>query len=171
MYFCTALNVQRIMKKLTMAVAFLFCFIAGSMARETIPAAKPGAQYGKAINKEGAIDVHELEVKLATDSIYSGKIAGKVVEVCKKKGCFIRVKRDGEGEPILVRFKDYGFFMPQDIVGKTVVLEGRANVKEVSVAQQQHFAEDAGKDAGEIAKITEPKVDINIIADGVVVVN
>lgn len=70
----------------------------------------------------------------------------------------------------MVRFKDYGFFMPQDIVGKTVVLEGKASVREVSVAQQQHFAADAGKDAEEIAKITEPRVDINIIAEGVVVV-
>src|SRR3546814_9421266 len=104
-------------------------------------------------------------------STYTGKVEGKVVEVCKKKGCFIRVQREGEGNPILVRFTDYGFFMPQDIVGKTVILEGQAKVREVSVAQQQHFAEDAGKDSEEIAKITEPKIEINIIADGVMVVH
>ncbi len=159
------------MKKLTITFVALLCLLAGSMAQETIPPAKPGAQYGKAITKEGAILVQELEAKLTTDSAYTGKVEGQVVEVCKKKGCFIRVKRDGEGDPILVRFTDYGFFMPQDIVGRTVVLEGQAKVKEISIARQQHFAEDAGKDAEEIAKITEPKVDINIIADGIVVVN
>lgn len=159
------------MKKLTWTLAVLLCFTTGLIAQEMIPPAKPGTQYGKAINKEGAIDVQDLEAKLIADSIYFGKVSGKVVEVCKKKGCFIWVKRDGEGEPILVRFKNYGFFMPQNIVGKTVVLEGQAKMKEVSVVQQRHFAEDAGKDASEIAKIIHPKRDINIVADGVVVVN
>ncbi len=158
------------MKRLTILFMAAMCFVAVAMAQEEIPSAKPGVQYGKAIDKTDAIDVQALENKLSAESTYTGKIEGKVVEVCKKKGCFIRVQREGDGDPILVRFKDYGFFMPQDIVGKTVVLEGEAKVKEVSVAQLQHFAEDAGKSADEIAKITEPKVDINIIADGVVVV-
>ncbi|SEK22744.1 DUF4920 domain-containing protein [Parapedobacter koreensis] len=158
------------MKRLTTLFAAIVCLITVSQAQEAIPSAQPGVQYGKAISKDGAIDVHALAAKLAVDSTYTGKVEGKVVEVCKKKGCFIRVEREGEGDPILVRFKDYGFFMPQDIIGKTVVLEGQAKVKEVSVAQQQHFAGDAGKNAAEIAKITQPKVDINIIADGVVVV-
>ncbi|WP_257668863.1 DUF4920 domain-containing protein [Parapedobacter tibetensis] len=158
------------MKRVTLIFAAITCFVAVSMAQEEIPSARPGIQYGKAIDEAGAINVKELERRFDLDSVYTGKIEGEVVEVCKKKGCFIRVKREGEGSPILVRFKDYGFFMPQDIVGKIVVLEGQAKVKEVSVAQQQHFAEDAGKNAEEIAKITEPKMDINIIADGVVVV-
>ncbi|MBK1440029.1 DUF4920 domain-containing protein [Parapedobacter sp. ISTM3] len=158
------------MKRLTAAFAAMICLVALSRAQEEIPSAQPGVQYGKAINKDGAIDMQALAAKLAADSVYTGKVEGKVVEVCKKKGCFIRIEREGAGDPILVRFKDYGFFMPQDIVGKTVVLDGQAKVKEVSVAQQQHFAEDAGKNATEIAQITQPKVDINIIADGVVVV-
>lgn len=159
------------MKKIAYTLVALCCFATAVMAQNEIPSAQPGVQYGKAITKEGAINVAQLETNLRTDSAYTGKVTGKVVEVCKKKGCFVRVLREGDGDPILVRFKDYGFFMPQDIVGKTVVLEGQAKIREVSVAQQQHFAADAGKDAGEIAKITEPKADINIIADGVVVVH
>lgn len=159
------------MKKTVFTIAALCCFVTALRAQSDPSSAQPGVQYGKAITPNDAISVQQLAASLSTDSIYTGKIEGQVVEVCKKKGCFIRMLRQGEGDPILVRFKDYGFFMPQDIVGKTVVLEGRASVREVSVAQQQHFAADAGKDAGEIAKITEPKVDINIIADGVVVVH
>src|SRR5690606_1069929 len=158
------------MRKIIFTFVALCCFVTASMAQDKIPSAHRGVQYGKPITKSGAISVQHLESKLATDSTFTGKVKGKVVEVCKKKGCFIRVLREGEGDPILVRFKDYGFFMPQDIVGKTVVLDGQAKVREVSVAQQRHFAEDAGKDANEIARITAPKVDINIIADGVVVV-
>lgn len=151
-------------------MAVLLGFATRSLAQETIPPALPGTQYGVPIDIEGVIGVRALEAKLSTDSVYFGKISGKVVEVCKKKGCFIRVRREGKGDPILVRFKDYGFFMPPDIVGKTVVLEGQAKMKEVSVTQQRHFAEDAGKSASEIAKITHPKRDIDIIADGVVVI-
>src|SRR5690606_33186339 len=112
------------MKKIAYTLVALCCFATAVMAQNEIPSAQPGVQYGKAITKEGAINVAQLETNLRTDSAYTGKVTGKVVEVCKKKGCFVRVLREGDGDPILVRFKDYGFFMPQDIVGKTVVLEG-----------------------------------------------
>ena len=82
----------------------------------------------------------------------------------------MEVKREGEEEPIMVRFKDYCFFMPQDIVGRTVVVDGRAWGKETSVASLKHYAEDKGRSAEEIAQITEPKEDIAIVAEGVVVV-
>ena len=70
----------------------------------------------------------------------------------------------------MVRFTDYGYFVPQDLVGKTVVVEGKAKVKETSVDWQKHYAEDLGKSKEEIEKIKEPKRDISIVADGVLVV-
>ena len=70
----------------------------------------------------------------------------------------------------MVRFKDYGFFMPAYIVGNTVVVEGVAKKKETSVASLQHAAKDLGKSQAEINQITQPKNDINIVADGVLVV-
>lgn len=139
-------------------------------AQTDIPAAKPGVQYGKKITKDHAISVEELTTKLESDSTYQGKITGEVTQVCLSKGCFIRLKREGSDEDILVRFKDYEFFMPEDIVGRTIVLEGEAAIKETTVAWLKHYAEDEGKSAEEIAKITEPSVDINIIADGVLIV-
>jgi hypothetical protein len=60
--------------------------------------------------------------------------------------------------------------MPADIVGKTVVVEGIAKKKEVSVASLQHAAKDLGKSQSEIDQITQAKKDISIIADGVLVV-
>lgn len=135
-----------------------------------IPSAKPGVQYGKEITADQAISMDQLVANFKTDSVYNGKIVGEVVGVCQKKGCFIHLKRAGEEEPIMVRFKDYGFFMPQDIIGKTIIVEGEAKMTETSVAWLKHYAEDEGKSAEEIAKITEPKVDINIIADGVIVI-
>ena len=101
--------------------------------------------------------------------MYTGKVEGTVVEVCKKKGCFMKLARP-DGTAVMVKFTDYAFFMPQDIVGKTVVVDGTAKVTETSVERLQHFAKDAGKSAEEIASITKPKTDIEIVADGVLVV-
>jgi hypothetical protein len=69
----------------------------------------------------------------------------------------------------MVKFKDYGFFMPKNIVGKEVVLEGEALVKEVSVKQLQHYAKDAGKPEEEIRQITKPKKELQFVASGVLV--
>jgi hypothetical protein len=142
---------------------------AALFAQDKIAPAKPGASYGAPTNADNAIKMPELETKLKSDSVYNGKVEGTVVEVCKKKGCFMKVTR-ADGDPVMVRFKDYGFFMPQNIVGKTVVMNGVASVKETSVERLKHYAEDAGKSKEEIAKITDPKTDIVFMADGVVVV-
>jgi len=138
-------------------------------AQQDIPSAKAGISYGKKVTARNAVTLPQLEKNLSSDSLFSGKVEGTVVEVCKKKGCFMKLAR-ANGEPIMVKFTDYAFFMPQDIVGKTVVVEGTANVKETSVERLQHFAQDAGKSKEEIALITQPKKDIEIVADGVLVV-
>lgn len=155
-------------KRYSLLLAGLFA-ATSALAQTEIAPAKPGVTYGKAITPDEAIAMNDLHHKLKTDTAYTGKIEGKVVEVCKKKGCFMKLER-ASGEPVMVKFTDYAFFMPQDIVGKTVVVEGRAKVNETSVERLRHFAEDAGKSKEEIAKITAPKKDIVIVADGVVVV-
>ena len=74
-----------------------------------------------------------------------------------------------DGETMMVKFKDYKFFMPKDIVGKEVVLDGEASIKEVPVKQLQHYAKDAGKSEEEIKKIKEPKKELQFVAKGVLV--
>ena len=76
----------------------------------------------------------------------------------------------GNDKIVRVTFKDYGFFMPLDATGE-VVVNGIAYVKETSVADLKHYAEDAGKSAEEIAKITEPEVTMSFEADGVLLAN
>ena len=73
------------------------------------------------------------------------------------------------GENIMVKFKDYKFFMPKDIVGKDVVLEGEASYKEVSVKQLKHYAKDAGKSEADIEKIKESKKELQFVAKGVLI--
>jgi hypothetical protein len=111
-----------------------------------------------------------LEEKLVTAEKFKGKVKGTVTSVCEKKGCWMKLAQtDGDG--IMIRFKDYKFFMPLNIAGKDVVLEGEAKKTVTSVEMLKHYAEDAKKSKEEIEKITEPKTEIEFIATGVLVVN
>jgi hypothetical protein len=141
-----------------------------TFAQSNITPAAAGVTYGKTITADKAINVAQLGTTLNTDSVYKGRVSGKVVEVCTKKGCFMKIAREN-GSPVMIRFTDYAYFMPQNIVGKNVVVEGIAKINETSVAKLQHYAADVGKSKEEIAKIDQPKKDIEIMADGVLVVN
>ena len=129
------------------------------------------ASFGTEIIADDAIAASSMAAHFKTmnvgDSINS-KIIAEVNEVCQTKGCWMRLNLDDENE-VMVKFKDYGFFVPKDITGKKVIINGMAFVKELSVDEQRHYAEDAGKSTEEIAKITEPKKTFSFEADGVLV--
>jgi hypothetical protein len=153
------------MRLLSLVLGFLALSFSVA-AQSPAPAAK-GVTYGAGTSPEGAIPVNELPSKM-NNSSYTGKISGKVVEVCQEKGCWMKLEKDN-GDLLMVKFKDYSFFMPKDIQGKEVVLDGEAVIKEVSVKQQKHYAKDAGKPAEEIEKIKAPKKELQFIAKGVLV--
>src|ERR1051325_6459099 len=131
--------------------------------------AKPGVTYGK-YSEEGVkpISVNDLEKKM-TDNKFDGKIQGKVVEVCQMMGCWAKVQKE-DGSTVMIKVKDHEFAMPKDIVGRTVVVEGKAELKETSVAMLKHYAEDAGKSKEEVDKIKEPKKELVMMIKGVKVV-
>jgi len=158
------------MKTLAVYLVLALADLQFVFAQQEIAPAKPGVNYGKKIDAKNAISVADLEKELQKEEVYAGKIEGEVVQVCKKKGCFLTLKREN-GESVMVRFTDYGYFVPADIVGKKIALEGRAKIKETSAERLKHYAEDRGASEAEIAKITEPRKDISIVADGVLVIN
>ena len=147
---------------------FLTIMALGLMLHAQSPkSAEKGVTYGAGTTAEGTIPASDLEKKMK-DNKFEGKVSGKVKEVCQEKGCWMKVEKDN-GETLMVKFKDYGYFMPKNIVGKEVVLDGEAQLKETSVKQLKHYAEDAGKSKEEIAKITEPKKEVIFVAKGVLV--
>lgn len=124
--------------------------------------------HGETITESGAIPAAELATKLENKEEMPAKVTGVVESVCKAAGCWMKVKT-ADGQTMRVTFKDYGFFVPKDIAGKTVVFEGVAKVKTTSVAMLKHYAEDGGKSKEEIAKITQPEKAIGFVANGVIV--
>lgn len=129
------------------------------------------ASFGDKIDDKGVASTEEMAAKyreMAVTDTVSVKMQGKVIEVCQMKGCWMTLDL-GNGEEATVKFKDYAFFMPKNISGKEVIVNGLAYVSEVPVAEQQHYAEDAGKSKEEIAAITEPKKTYTFMADGVLI--
>lgn len=99
------------------------------------------------------------------DSI-SVKFKTSIDEVCKKKGCWMKLNL-GNDEAAFVKFKDYGFFVPLNADGSKVIVNGVAFVDVVSVNELKHYAKDAGKSQAEINAITKPEITYSFTATGV----
>ncbi|MEO5905552.1 MAG: DUF4920 domain-containing protein [Saprospiraceae bacterium] len=121
-------------------------------------------------NQDNPMTFADVVTQLDTQDSLNAVVKAKVSEVCKAKGCWMNLV-DGQGaieEQLFVKFKDYAFFVPKDIAGKEVLIEGVAYKEVTSVDELKHYAEDAGKSAEEIAAITEPITEKKFMATGVV---
>jgi len=124
---------------------------------------------GKKVDMAKAISLAGFESKVAgKDMLEDVTLKAKVKDVCQMKGCWMTLEK-ADGSTMMVKFKDYGFFVPKDIAGKEVVMHGVAKKELVPVEELRHYAEDAGKTQEEILAITEPESKINFEADGVVI--
>lgn len=132
------------------------------------PAAAKGQSFGAAFSPDGGISAGEMAKKMEGRDSMELIVEGTVREVCQAKGCWMVVGSEENGEePVMVRFKDYGFFVPKDIAGRKVVMEGWAFREVTPVEELRHYAEDAGKTREEIEAITEPKDELKFLASGV----
>lgn len=157
------------MKKILFA-ALLFAGFSAAAQDETVKPPTKGTVYGEALSAQGTpTDVNSLQSKMAGD-VFEGKVQGKVKEVCKAMGCWVRLEK-ADGTTLMVKAKDHAFTVPQELIGKTVVIEGSASVKEVSEDKRKHFAEDAGKSKEEIKKIKGSEKEVQFIAKSIQVVD
>lgn len=124
--------------------------------------------FGDTITQDLAVPVEQLAEKLKGKDSLKIKVTGVIDEVCQKKGCWMNINI-GNNQSMRVRFKDYGFFMPKDAAGKTVIFEGVAFSDTTSVEELRHYATDAGQSKEEIKKITEPEINIGFEANGVII--
>lgn len=124
----------------------------------------------EATNILSAYQMQERYAGLKVGDTLNVAFKGDVASVCKNKGCWMKVTLDN-GQEVMVKFKDYAFFVPKDIENKEVILEGKAYVSEMSVDDRRHYAEDAGKTADEINAITEPEITLSFLANGVKIKN
>ena len=154
------------MKKLLLLIPALLLGIF-LMAQPPEGDANTGMIFGEKTTADGAISVSELPNKLNGSKPADVKVTGKVKEVCKAEGCWLKMETaDGA---MMIKMKDHKFLVPLSMNGKTIVVDGIATLKETTVEMQRHYAEDAGKTKEEIAAIKEPKKEITMQAKGILV--
>lgn len=156
----------------TLAAVLMIACGDSKKAEATATDEETGYQYfGEELSSDDGKSLGELMAALETqDSVYA-QIKAEVEGVCQTKGCWMNLV-DSESAPdasIFVKFKDYGFFVPKDIAGKTVIVRGYAFKEVTPVDELKHYAEDEGKSQAEIDQITEPVEELKFMADGVIV--
>ena len=138
-----------------------------SVAADVVRLSEPVAKDAHSETFGTDFDATQPTLTLAAAVEQAGQLIGqpvliktKVAQVCQKKGCFF-IAQEGS-HALRVSFRDYGFFIPSDSGGKSVILAGELVEVQRTPAQAGHFEEDMG-DGAKLA----PGVVYEIIADGV----
>jgi len=156
---------KKMKKLLTLIPALILGFTL--LAQPPEGDANTGMTFGKKTTAKGAISVNELASKLTGAEPVEVKVSGKVKEVCKAEGCWLKMET-ANGD-MMIKMKDHAFLVPLSMNGKTIVVDGTATLKETSVEMLKHYAEDGGKSKAEIDAIKEPKKEITMQAKGILV--
>lgn len=158
------------MKKIHLLIAACFLALSGIAQPPNVPA-ESGATFGNSFSPKDPITVEQMVTTLQSktgDKKMEVTVKGIVVDVCTREGCWLKIKSpDGS---MMIKMKDHAFLVPVAINGQEIIIHGIAEQKTTSVEMLRHYAEDAGKTPDEIKKITEPKTEISIDADGLVVI-
>ena len=147
----------------------LLIFACQETATESTSGNNEPEYFGAQVSDGDVSSFVEFAAMYEGQDSFRTKTTATVTSVCQSKGCWMKVAdADGAEQKIHVQFTDYGFFVPKDIAGREVVIEGTAYKAVTPVSELRHLAEDAGKSKEEIEKITEPKAELKFMADGVI---
>ncbi len=89
-----------------------------SFAQEKNPAKNEAyLSVGEEVEVNDLLSAYQMQERY--DSLKPGDtlnvtFKGDVASVCKKKGCWMNVSLEN-GKEVMVKFKDYAFFVPKDI--------------------------------------------------------
>ncbi len=105
--------------------------------------------YGKGVTLKEATAVSAI---LDNPDTYLGKmvrVEGMIIEVCAKRGCWMYVAGDRQGEKIQVKVTDGEIVFPMSASGRMGVVEGVVEELKLSrdemIKYQQHLAEEKGQ--------------------------
>lgn len=126
---------------------------------------------GDSITDVGSLSKEKMAELYATLDIHDtveAKFTSTVNAVCQRKGCWMRLDLEN-GQEVQVKFKDYGFFVPMNLDGEEVVVEGKAYISVLTEHEKKYYASDEGKSEEEIAAITGDTKTLLFEAHGVLI--
>lgn len=114
--------------------------------------------YGKKLG-----GLHPTKLAELLDRPEAGKtvrLEGTIDKVCQARGCWLELKQGAQG--VHVTFAGYSFFVPKDMAGKAVALEGRVVVGEPKAGDVEHEqSEGAGPAAASRVRVEATGVEIS----------
>jgi len=129
-------------------------------------------KYGKEITLKEPTRISDI---MANPEKYNGKrvlVEGAVVDVCKKRGCWIKLASDKEFESIRFKVEDGVIVFPMEAKGKTATAEGVLSAKTYSkeelIAQGKELAKEQGT-TFDPSTVKGPKTVIQIKGEGAVI--
>jgi hypothetical protein len=92
-------------------------------------------------------------IETCADSGQACKVTGTIDRVCQRAGCWFTLAAPDVPRSVRVQMLNYGFFVPRNTPGATVVLEGTLARTTLTQEQAQHYADDEAA-----ARNTPPEV-------------
>ena len=164
-YLSTSIKINVIL------VMLLLCIVPTAMAQKKSKAfdSKDYALFGDKFKVTKIYTKNEMlkkYKKLKKGDTITVQFQSNIKQVCKKKGCWMKMELAGDNESF-VKFKDYSFFVPLNADNSQAIVNGKAFVDVESVESLKHYAKDGGKSTTEIAKIIKPEITYSFLASGV----
>lgn len=131
-----------------------------------------GTTYGDGITLAESTPLSEL---LSNPDTYAGqrvRLEGNVVDVCEKRGCWFEMAGDEEFQAVRFKVVDGVMVFPMSMKGKYAVMEGTAEVIEMSLEETRESHALWAKENGESfdpESVTEPDSYMRIAGLGAVV--
>ena len=91
-------------------------------------------------------------------------VEGFITRECTEKGCWMQVAPTPDASGMRVTFKDYGFFIPQSMVGRRARMEGVTKVTTHSKAAADHLI---GEGAPLVRNPDGTATEVQFVANGV----
>ena len=148
-----------------MRVILIFMAAALYVSHAVSDEPKQAAVFGEAITVSKSISIEYAISHLDELKNTAILINGKVSKVCGKKGCWMVLKNSENS--IRVTFKGYKFFVPKDIIGKSVQAQGMLHEELMNISEAKHFAKDAGQSDSQIKRIKQKVKEYRFIATAV----
>jgi hypothetical protein len=160
----TALQIKNQEKamKLRLVVIMLF-IITGLLSASEIK------NYGEKLTLKETTLISEINKSPEKYVDKAVLVEGRVIDVCKKRGCWIKIAGDKEDESILVKVDDGVIVFPQESKGKMAKVEGKIEKIELTSDEtKKEGKHTCGKDCKECdsSKASQVKVTYRLRALG-----
>lgn len=155
-----------------MRVGYLLVLTAVLAVSACTPSEGEGTVYGESLTLS---DTTLISTILADPDPHVGQrvlVAGTVVEVCEKRGCWLELASDREHETLRVKVEDGVIVFPLSARGYHATVEGVVErielTKEQAIEQARHHAEEQGIPF-DSATVTGPTVTYQLRGIGAVI--